>query len=51
MPYAYPALVLAECDIEHPMQAILDSPVASRCIGQRLGTGNTFGADIKRALD
>lgn len=51
MPYAYPALVLSECDIKHPMQAIFDSPVAPRSIGQRLGRSNAFGADVERALN
>lgn len=50
MPFAYPAVVLAEWDIEHPIQAIFDSPVASHCVGQRLGRGNALGVDVECLL-
>ena len=45
-----PALILAERDIEYPMQTILDRPVTARCLGKGFSGGDALAGDIEGAL-
>lgn len=47
---AHPAVILVESDIKHPMQTVLDPPVATCCIGKRLSIRNALAADVKSAF-
>ena len=47
---AHPATILAEIDIEYPMQAVLDPPVAACCLGEGLGARHALAADVEGTL-
>src|SRR3954453_18412781 len=36
-PVAHPAVILAEGDVQHPMQRVLNTPVPADCLDQDLG--------------
>lgn len=47
---AHPAIVLAERDIEYPMQAVLDPPMTTRHLGEGFGIGDALAADVEGPL-
>ena len=46
MVFAHPAIVLAESDIENPMQTVLDTPVGTCSLGKGFGARDALAADV-----
>ena len=46
MVFAHPAIVLAESDIEYPVQTVLDAPVAACGLGKGFGARDAPAADV-----
>lgn len=51
MAFAHSAAVLAEGNVEHPRQAVFDSPETARRVGKDFGVADAFGADVERPFD
>ena len=50
MVFPDPAVVLAESDIEHPMQAVLDTPVTSGSVSKGFSGRHPLAADAEGTL-
>jgi len=48
--FADTAVVLSKRDIEHPMQAVLDTSMTACCVGKRRCGGDALAANVEGAL-
>ncbi len=47
MVFAHSAIVLAERDIKHPVQTVLDAPVVACSLGKGFGTHDALATDVE----